>query len=71
MARRHTAETSPWHPTAMDQANAKFDWIAWHATIPGIPADWGNATDITAAAMPQNAALPPSATLDEPERLAA
>jgi hypothetical protein len=27
----------------MDQARAtgQFDWIAWLATIPGVPSDWG------------------------------
>lgn len=25
----------------MDTAPAKFDWIGWLASIPGIPAGWG------------------------------
>ena len=25
----------------MDTAPAKFDWIAWLASIPGVPAGWG------------------------------
>jgi hypothetical protein len=27
----------------MDQAQTapRFDWIAWLATIPGVPSDWG------------------------------
>jgi hypothetical protein len=25
----------------MDTQQAKFDWIAWYASIPGIPAGWG------------------------------
>jgi hypothetical protein len=48
----------------MDQAPAKFDWIAWHATIPGIPAGWGEppaAAEAAPAFIPEN----------EPELLAA
>jgi len=26
----------------MDQTDTRFDWIGWLASIPGIPADWGN-----------------------------
>lgn len=26
----------------MDQTDTRFDWISWLASIPGIPADWGN-----------------------------
>ena len=26
----------------MDQTETRFDWISWLASIPGIPADWGN-----------------------------
>jgi hypothetical protein len=25
----------------MDQATTKFDWIAWLASVPGVPAGWG------------------------------
>lgn len=25
----------------MDNAPASFDWIGWLATIPGVPAGWG------------------------------
>ncbi|MBN8484662.1 MAG: hypothetical protein J0L50_07765 [Sphingomonadales bacterium] len=25
----------------MDNAQPKFDWIAWLASVPGIPAGWG------------------------------
>jgi len=27
----------------MDTAPAQFDWIGWLATIPGVPAGWGEA----------------------------
>jgi len=26
----------------MDQTDTCFDWIGWLASIPGIPADWGD-----------------------------
>lgn len=36
----------------MDTAPAPFDWIGWLATIPGIPADWGQATEVAALVPP-------------------
>ena len=58
----------------MENTPAKFDWIAWLASIPGIPADWGIAPIMATAAsvvqlMAPAAALPPLS--DEPERIAA
>lgn len=41
----------------MDQTDTRFDWISWLASIPGIPADWGN-TASQAAAVPDEAPLP-------------
>lgn len=37
---RNRPETLPWHVAAMDQAPAKFDYLAWWTSIPGIPAGW-------------------------------
>ena len=33
----------------MDQTDTRFDWISWLASVPGIPADWGNADQQPAA----------------------
>lgn len=59
----------------MDQAPAKFDWIAWYATTPGIPAGWGEPPAALASALAQAAPLPlqdPTwAAVAEPELLAA
>lgn len=33
----------------MDQKDTRFDWISWLASIPGIPADWGNTAQPAAA----------------------
>ncbi len=35
----------------MDQKDTRFDWISWLASVPGIPADWGN----TAVPAPEEA----------------
>lgn len=32
----------------MDTQQAKFDWNAWYASIPGIPAGWGESSAATA-----------------------
>ena len=40
----------------MDQTDTCFDWIGWLASIPGIPADWGNHP--VAAPEPDNEVLP-------------
>jgi hypothetical protein len=40
----------------MDQTDTRFDWISWLASIPGIPADWGNHT--AAAPESEDEALP-------------
>ena len=36
----------------MDTAPAPFDWIGWLATIPGIPANWGQTAATTALEQP-------------------
>ena len=33
----------------MDQTDTRFDWIRWLASVPGIPADWGNTAQQPAA----------------------
>lgn len=62
----------------MENTPAKFDWIGWLASIPGIPADWGIApimapmmatADSVVQLMAPAATLPPLS--DEPERIAA
>ena len=57
----------------MENTPAKFDWIGWLASIPGIPADWGSAPIMATAdsvvQMLAPTALPPLS--DEPERIAA
>ena len=62
----------------MENAPAKFDWIRWLASIPGIPADWGTAPmvapimatpDSVVQMMAPAATLPPPA--DQPDRIAA
>ena len=32
----------------MDKQQTKFDWNAWYASIPGIPAGWGDSSTETA-----------------------
>jgi hypothetical protein len=32
----------------MDKQQTKFDWNAWYASIPGIPAGWGESPAVTA-----------------------
>lgn len=32
----------------MDKAAKPFDWIGWYASIPGIPADWGQGSRVLA-----------------------
>jgi hypothetical protein len=32
----------------MDKQQTKFDWNAWYASIPGIPAGWGESPAATA-----------------------
>jgi hypothetical protein len=32
----------------MDKQQTKFDWNAWYASIPGIPAGWGEGPAATA-----------------------
>ncbi len=36
----------------MDQEKPKFDWIGWLATVPGIPASWGQAMSVAGLAAP-------------------
>lgn len=36
---------------SMDTQQTKFDWNAWYAGIPGIPADWGEDPIETALAL--------------------
>jgi len=61
----------------MDLQDAKFDWIAWYASIPGIPAGWGSApagnTPATVVDLPASlpAATPARPPADLPERIAA
>ncbi len=58
----------------MDNTPAKFDWIRWLASIPGIPAGWSVAP-ITAAADSVVQMLAPAVMLpplaDQPDRIAA
>ena len=46
----------------MDTQQTKFDWNAWYAGIPGIPADWGKSPAVTAPAVaarePEPAEMP-------------
>jgi hypothetical protein len=57
----------------MENAPAKFDWISWLASIPGIPAGWADApimpTADSVVQMTAPAAMPPLADL--PVRIAA
>lgn len=50
---RHTPATIACDSAGMDTQQAKFDWIAWYASIPGIPLWWGETPASTA---PQEAA---------------
>lgn len=44
----------------MDKAPAKFDWIGWLSTVPGIPAGWGKSpADLPVTAV--SAPTPPRA----------
>lgn len=45
---RHTPATIPCDSVAMDKQQTKFDWNAWYASIPGIPAGWGESPAVTA-----------------------
>jgi hypothetical protein len=38
----------------MDQTDTRFDWISWFASIPGIPADWGNTARYARAKRPED-----------------
>ncbi|MBA4161212.1 MAG: hypothetical protein C0515_03840 [Novosphingobium sp.] len=38
---RHTPATILCDSAIMDTQQATFDWIAWYASIPGVPAGWG------------------------------
>lgn len=49
----------------MDTKQPTFDWIAWLASVPGIPAGWGEAP---AAKVVD---LPVRQPIDQPERKAA
>lgn len=49
----------------MDKTQPKFDWIAWLASVPGIPAGWGEAPASKVIDLPLRQPA------DEPERKAA
>lgn len=51
----------------MENAQPTFDWIAWLASVPGIPAGWGEAPAELATVM----TLPVRAEADLPELKAA
>lgn len=36
----------------MDKEKPKFDWIGWLASVPGIPADWGQLAEAAALTPP-------------------
>lgn len=57
----------------MENAPAKFDWISWLASIPGIPASWGDAPIMATADSVVQMTAPAAAQplLDQPERIAA
>ena len=58
----------------MDQAITQFDWISWLASIPGIPAGWGETKAAPAAVVALQAEPGQAATLpdeDLPELKAA
>ncbi len=57
----------------MKNAPAKFDWIGWLASIPGIPTGWGEAPfEATAECIVQmNAGPAARPALDLPDRIAA
>ena len=57
----------------MENAPAKFDWISWLASIPGIPAGWGEAPIMATADSVVQMTAPAAAQpfLDQPERIAA
>ncbi|MFN3516184.1 MAG: hypothetical protein ACK4YM_03375 [Novosphingobium sp.] len=40
----------------MDNAQTKFDWIAWLASVPGIPAGWGETPAQAVTVTPAQAA---------------
>jgi len=37
----------------MDKQQTKFDWNAWYASIPGIPAGWGEGPDVAIEELPE------------------
>jgi hypothetical protein len=57
----------------MENAPAKFDWISWLASIPGIPTGWGEAPiEATAECFVQmGGSAADWSEFDQPERIAA
>ncbi|MFM5924936.1 MAG: hypothetical protein ACKOPG_12210 [Novosphingobium sp.] len=45
----------------MEHEPAKFDWIGWLSSIPGIPAGWGDAPAESASAPVATIPIPPKA----------
>ncbi|MFM5955033.1 MAG: hypothetical protein ACKOPE_12135 [Novosphingobium sp.] len=54
----------------MEHEPAKFDWIGWLSSIPGIPAGWGNApaepASVATISVPPRAAARTADLLPEP-----